>query len=101
MYRMLAEFCGFFIQDHDLIYEQDTDAIDQFCSQHNARDQQQALVQLKDFREGVLAGRRTIQDLIHIGLGWTPDGGRDLATWLQRLIDYLEGKIANSERDET
>jgi glucose-6-phosphate isomerase len=101
MYRMLAELCGFYIQDHDLIYEQDTDPIDQFCEQHNVREQREALAQMKDFREAVLAGKRTLQDLVYMGLGWHPLGGRDLATWLQRLIDYLEAKIANSDRRET
>jgi hypothetical protein len=101
MYRMLAELCGFYIQDYDLIYERDTDPIDQFCDQHTVRDQKEALAQLKDFREAVLAGKRTLQDLVYMGLGWHPLGDLDLATWLQRLIDYLEGKIANSEREKT
>jgi hypothetical protein len=101
MYRMLAEFCKFYSQDHDLLYERDTDPIDQFCEQHNVPEQQEALAQLKDFREAVLAGKRTVQDLVHMGLEYCPSDDRGLATWLQRLIDYLEGKIANPGRDET
>jgi hypothetical protein len=100
MYRILAEFFGFFIQDFDLIYERDTDPIDQFCSQHTIRDQKEALVQLKDFREAVLAEKRTVQDLVRMGLEWYPSDDHGLATWLQRLIDYLEGKIANAGGDE-
>jgi hypothetical protein len=99
MDEMLAELCGFYIQDYDLIYERDTDPIDQFCDQHNVREQMEALAQLIDFRGGVLAGKRTVHDLVYMGLGWYPNVGLDLATWLQRLIDCLREKIANFGRD--
>jgi CdiI immunity protein len=100
MYRMLAKFCKFYSQDHDLIYEQDTDPIDDFCGQHNVQEQTETLAQLKDFREAVLAGKRTVNDLDRMGLEWCPSDEFGLATWLQRLINYLEDKIANPERDK-
>ena len=98
---MLAEFCGFYMQDHDLIYERDTDPIDDFCAQYNVQEQKEALAQLKDFREAVLAGKQNLQDLVSMGLGYIPGDDQNPATWLPALIDYLVGKIANSERDET
>jgi hypothetical protein len=99
MTTMLRKLCGFYIQDFDLIYERDTDPIDQFCNQHNVREQKEALGQLKDFREGVLAGKKTIRDLDKMGLGYFPSDDQDLEAWLLRVINYLGEKIANAERD--
>jgi hypothetical protein len=99
MTTMLRTLCGFYSQDHDLLYERDTDPIDQFCDQHNVREQKEALGQLKDFRESVLAGKKTIRDLVNMGLEWFPSEDKDLDKWLLRLINYLEAKLANPERD--
>ena len=101
MYNMLAEFCGFYMQDHDLLYERNTDPIDDFCGQHNVREQKEALAQLKDFHKAVLSGSKSIDDLLNMGLGYIPGDDPNPATWLPPLIDYLAGKIANSERDKT
>ena len=99
MKTMLEELCGFYIQDFDLIYERDTDPIDQFCDQHDIREQKEALGQLKDFRESALAGKKTVRDLVDMGLGYIPNDSQDLETWLPRMIDYLEHKIADFESD--
>ena len=100
MHRMLVEFCGFYMQDHDLIYKRDTDPIDDFCGQHSIQEQKEALVQLKHFHKAVLSGSKSIDDLLNMGLGYIPSDDPDPAIWLPPLIEYLEGKITNSGSDD-
>lgn len=91
---ILEKFCQLYTQDFDLVFERDTDPVDLFCQQHSPQDQMLLLQQLRDFYTGVLAGRKSIRHLESLGLEWAPGDDPDSKTWLPRLIEYLEQKIA-------
>jgi hypothetical protein len=99
MNDMLRELCELYTQDFDLVFQRDTDPVDLFCKQHNLQAQQELLGQLKEFYDGVLSGRNSIGDLVEMGLEYVPEGDRSLASWVPRLIKYLEGKITMSNGD--
>ena len=101
MSTMLQELCQLYTQDFDLIFQRDTDPIDLFCQQHNIQAQEELLSQLKEFYEGILSGRKSIRDLINMGLEYTPGTERNPQTWLPPLIEYLDERIAISERKKT
>ncbi len=93
MSRVPHEFWMLYLQDFDLVFEKDTDPIDMFCQQHDERDQRELLRHLTDFYAGVLLGRRSIRELVAMGLEYMPGDEQHPETWMPRLIQYLEEKL--------
>ena len=94
MSAMLREFCRLYVQDFDVVFEHDTDPIDLFCQQHSRKAQEQLLDDLRGFCADVLAGRRSLGDLVDLGLEYMPGDEQHPETWLPQLVKYLEARIA-------
>ena len=91
---MLRELCMLYVQDFDVVFERDTDPLDLFCKQHNKRAQEHLLNELRSFCSDVLAGRRSVRDLVGMGLEYMPGDEHHPETWLPKLVKYLEERIA-------
>ena len=93
MGAMPRKLCELYMQDFDLVFQQETDPIDLFCQQHDVSDQKKLLAQMKSFYEGILSGKNSLNDLREMGLEYVPSDDLDPAVWLPPLIEHLEGKI--------
>ena len=94
MSAMLREFCMLYVQDFDVVFVRDTDPIDLFCQQHSKRAQEELLDELRSFCGDVLAGRKSVLDLVKMGLEYMPGDEQHPETWLPQLVNYLEERIA-------
>jgi hypothetical protein len=88
----LEELCQHYSQDFDVIFERETDPIDLFCQQHDRGAQRELLHEMTEFYEGVLSGKKSMLDLINMGLEYVP-GNRESFTWFLSLIEHLKNKI--------
>ena len=93
MGTMLQALCELYMQDFDLVFQRETDPIDLFCQQHDARDQKELLARMRRFHEGVLSGENSLNDLRAMGLEYIPGDDPNPAAWLPPLIRHLEKKI--------
>lgn len=92
MYRNLRRLCGFYSQDHDLLYEKPTDPIDQFCAQNDVNVQKATLQEMVAFLKEVQSGKKSLQNLVDMGLEWVP-GESNSFKWFESAIDYLSAKL--------
>jgi hypothetical protein len=90
---MLREFWRLYVQDFDVVFERNTDPIDLFCQQHSRQAQEELLDELRGFCAEVLAGRRSVADLVNLGLEYMPGDEQHPETWLPQLVKYLEERI--------
>ena len=88
--NLMRELMIMYVQDFDIVFEEITDPVELFCRQHNARERNQLLIEMKDFYADVLAGKRSARDLIRLGLEYVPHGDWTLRSWFPKLIGYLE-----------
>jgi len=97
MNRGLRRLCELYIQDHDLIYEKATDPIDMFCRQNGPQAQEELLREMVEFYEDTKSGKKTLQDLINMGLGWVP-GDWNTFDWFRSAIEYLRAKLQDARQ---
>lgn len=96
MATMLRELCMLYIQDFDVVFERETDPIDLFCEQHSRQAQEQLLDELRRYHADLRSGRRSIKDLVSMGMEYMPGDELQPETWLPHLITYLEEKIVST-----
>jgi len=47
--NLMRELMIMYVQDFDIVFEEITDPVELFCRQHNARERNQLLIEMKDF----------------------------------------------------
>jgi hypothetical protein len=96
--RLLEDLFVWYVQDFDIVFERDTDPIDQFCEQHKKEEQVQLLSELRELYGEVLIGTKTWRDVRALGLEYWPAGLRNPQALLFRLLEHLEARLAGTKQ---